>query len=60
MPGTVDNAAFVAGAARVSTYSLHEYTQVKHVALDRTGQSRKAWQPHGLRGPRALTDTRPP
>ena len=27
----------------MSTYSLHEYTQVKHVALDRTGQARKAW-----------------
>jgi betaine-aldehyde dehydrogenase len=27
----------------MSTYSLHEYTQVKHVALDRTGQARKDW-----------------
>jgi betaine-aldehyde dehydrogenase len=27
----------------MSTYSLHEYTQVKHVAFDRTGQARKSW-----------------
>ena len=27
----------------MSTYSLHEYTQVKHVALERTGQARKGW-----------------
>ena len=30
-------------AADMSTYSLHEYTQVMHVALDRTGRTRKAW-----------------
>ena len=33
----------VLGPATGSTYSLHEYTQVKHVALDCTGQARKAW-----------------
>jgi betaine-aldehyde dehydrogenase len=27
----------------MSTCSLREYTQVKHVAFDRTGQTRKTW-----------------
>ncbi len=27
----------------MSTYSLHEYLQIKHVAMDRTGIGRKSW-----------------
>ena len=27
----------------MSTYSLQEYTQIKHVAMDRTGTARKPW-----------------
>lgn len=32
-------------AKDISTYSLHEYNQVKQGALDRTGGARKDWHP---------------
>jgi len=36
----------------MSTYSLHEYTQIKHVALDLTGRAEKDWH-------RTIFDLRP-